>query len=72
MSYFGYPETNKTRCASIVSKTRKLPDGTFEAVAAFFFGGIRKNQKTAIANTRHAAIKAAEVLIGYNRNEKGY
>lgn len=60
MADFGYPETIKYRAGCIVSKSRKLPDGQFEAVAAFFFEGKRMNQKFAVAASRHKAIRDAE------------
>jgi len=61
---FTYPETKEYRALHAASKTRKLPDGRFEAVAAFWFMGVRQNLKTAIAETRHKAERAAMRAIG--------
>lgn len=61
----GFPETtsNTSGGAWIVSKTRKLADGRFEACAALFAsdpaqgcrGGIRCNQIFAVAGSRGTA-----------------
>lgn len=56
---FGYPETNNTRAASVASKTRRLPNGRYEAVAALFFEGRRLSQFHTTAENRHAAQKEA-------------
>jgi hypothetical protein len=62
---FTYPEVSTYTAAHVASKTRKLPDGTFEAVAALWApGGMRCNLKYAVAPTRHAAEKAALKMIG--------
>ena len=58
-----YPETVEYKAAYVASKSRRLADGRFEAVAAFFFGGVRRNQKTAIGKTRHEAFRLARAAL---------
>jgi hypothetical protein len=60
---FGYPETINYRAGYVASKSRKLADGRFEAVAAFFFNGIRRTQKSAIAETRKEAFKIVRASV---------
>lgn len=61
---FTYPETSSYVALHAASKTRKCSDGSFEAVAAFWFMGKRQGLAYAIAPTRHAASMAAERAIG--------
>ena len=64
MSEFTLPERKDYRPLHAASKTRKLPDGRFEAVAAFWFGGVRQNMKTAVASSRCRAEREAMNAIG--------
>jgi len=64
MTDFTYPETSACGALHAASKTRKLPDGRFEAVAAFWYMGQRQNMKTATAETRGKAERAAMKAIG--------
>lgn len=67
MTDFTLPETIDYRAFYASASTRKLPDGTFEAVAAFWFGGKRQNMKTAVGATRARARSAALLAIGCAR-----
>ena len=65
MPDFSYPEVSAYQAAHVASKTRKLADGQFEAVAALWApGGMRVNMKFAVADSRYAAEKAALKAIG--------
>jgi hypothetical protein len=59
MKPFTYPETNNSRALSGVIKSRKLPDGTYEACAAMFFEGKRLRQQYAIDKSRSVAMRLA-------------
>ena len=56
---FAYPDTIPVQNAQLASKTRKLPDGQFEAVAALFFMGRRGLTVYATGATRNQAAKLA-------------
>jgi hypothetical protein len=55
MADFGFPETITYRAMNGAVKTRKLPNGSFQAVAAFWFEGKRQNQVYFEAPTRARA-----------------
>jgi len=61
---FTYPENSTSRAMHAASKTRKCEDGSFEAVAAFWFNGVRQNMKYAVGATRAKATAAAMKAIG--------
>lgn len=61
---FTFPEQHDYRALHATSKTRKLPDGQFEAVAAFWFMGKRQNIQWRVGPSRHKAEGAAMKAIG--------
>ena len=67
MKQFGYPETNRERGVSIASKTHRLPDGKFEAVAAIFAWGKRGLTVFAVASSRRRALREAVAAIESQR-----
>lgn len=60
---FQYPETVDYRAAYVAVKTRRLPNGRFEAVAALFFDGRRVSQFRAIESRRGYARSVACRLV---------
>jgi hypothetical protein len=54
---WGFPETIRSQAAQLSSKTRRLPDGRFEAAAAIFFMGQRGMTVYAVASSRYRAEK---------------
>ena len=59
---FSYPSTVDYRAGYVAAKSRKLPNGRYEAVAAFFFDGVRRSQYRAFAASRSAALRKASRL----------
>jgi hypothetical protein len=57
---FGFPETVSYQYAAMVSKTRKLSNGKFEAVASIFFMGRRGLTVYAVADSRYKASREAD------------
>lgn len=58
---FSLPDQIDYQAASVISKTHRLPDGRFEAVAGIFFLGKRGLTVYAVAPTRYRALKEAEI-----------
>lgn len=57
---FTFPKTQNSRALSGAVKTRRHPSGKgFQAVAAFWFGGIRQNLRYFDGETRYKAQAAA-------------
>lgn len=65
---FGYPETVVAQNCYTASKTRKLADGRFEAVAAIFFMGKRGMTVYAVSSSRYLALKEANRAIKSQSN----
>lgn len=58
---FGYPEVIDSQGVHLASKTRRPPDGRFEAVAAIFAWGRRGLTLYAVAETRRRSQREAEM-----------
>lgn len=63
---FEYPETCDYQAAHAVWKTRKLPDGRFEACGALYFMGKRCTQLYAVGMTRGRVINYIDRALESN------